>query len=582
MLSPGQHIAAYEVEQRLGVGGMAEVWRVRHRVLDSLHALKVLRPELTADDELRGRFLAEGRLAARTHHPHIARVTDIVAEDGVAGLVLELLAGGTLEARLAAREGQGLPPELVVRVLDPVLDALAPLHEQGVVHRDLKAANLLFRDEGWDGVVLTDFGIARLRDGSGAGTHTRTGHLMGTPGSMSPEQVLGREVDARSDLFSIGALAWEMLTGQPAFSGESDFDTMRKVVAGERPLLRVVAPGVPIALAAVVEGCLDVDPSRRPASAQALRAALRDALARPDAVQDSARATPPSVAQGAPAAARPAGCFARSLGCGVMTLLVGASAGFLLLAGALGWVSWAWSAREEGREEARALLGEVEAWAVDPARHDREDLTPLVLRSIMAARGAEEPGVFAVRALVTGLAMRVQADDVAYKHVQLGTWDEALALAAPYGDLPAVAAAMALREAAACRIGAETLPVDAAAPCSGPAAAAGVVSSSWPPWLRHEVLGASTRALLAEAERLSRAGRADAPRAAAEAARSCDALGRDAGGGPVWGPALRTRCQSLGAASSGGRSGSGPSGPSGPNGPNGPNGSNSPNGGGRR
>ncbi|HMV69441.1 MAG TPA: serine/threonine-protein kinase, partial [Myxococcota bacterium] len=219
---------------------------MRHAALGSLHALKVLRPELAADAELRARFLAEGRVQAQVRHPHIAVVTDVVVEEGVAALVMELLVGGTLEARIA--EGP-LSGDDVARLLAPVCDAVASLHQRGVVHRDIKSSNLMFRDVARTTLAVSDFGIARVEDGALAGGRahrTRTGHLLGTPAYMSPEQVRGRPVDGRSDVFSLGVVAWEMLTGVTPFERESDFETMAAVVEGRRE--RLHAPGAPAAL----------------------------------------------------------------------------------------------------------------------------------------------------------------------------------------------------------------------------------------------------------------------------------------------------------------------------------------------
>lgn len=299
MVEPGRIIGAYVIEARAGVGGMAEVWRVRHRTLGSLHALKILRPELAADAELRGRFLAEGRVQAQVRHPNIAVVTDVVVDEGVAALVMELLLGGTLEGRVS--EGP-LPWRTAVELLAPVCEAVDLLHARGVVHRDLKSSNLIFRDVGRTVLAVSDFGVARVEDGAlegGRSHRTRTGHLLGTPAYMSPEQVRGRQVDGRSDVFSLGVVAWEMLVAALPFEQESDFETMSAIVEGRRRHLSEVLPEGPPALIAAVERALVVDPADRWPSALAFGEALREAARAPAVVPGPPPFTPP-VSAGAP------------------------------------------------------------------------------------------------------------------------------------------------------------------------------------------------------------------------------------------------------------------------------------------
>jgi hypothetical protein len=299
MVEPGRIIGAYVIEARAGVGGMAEVWRVRHRTLGSLHALKILRPELAADAELRGRFLAEGRVQAQVRHPNIAVVTDVVVDEGVAALVMELLLGGTLEGRVS--EGP-LPWRTAVELLAPVCEAVDLLHARGVVHRDLKSSNLIFRDVARTVLAVSDFGVARVEDGAlegGRSHRTRTGHLLGTPAYMSPEQVRGRQVDGRSDVFSLGVVAWEMLVAALPFEQESDFETMSAIVDGRRRRLAEVLPEGPPALIAAVERALVVDPADRWPSALAFGEALREAARAPAVVPGPPPFTPP-VSAGAP------------------------------------------------------------------------------------------------------------------------------------------------------------------------------------------------------------------------------------------------------------------------------------------
>jgi tRNA A-37 threonylcarbamoyl transferase component Bud32 len=305
VLEVGRVVGSWEVEAHVGSGGMAEVYRVRHTLLGSVHALKVLRPELAAHEDVRRRFLTEGRLQAQLRHPHLIAVTDVVAEAGVAALVMEYLPGGSLEERLEA--GGPLPLGRALPLLRSVLAALELLHGRGIVHRDLKPANLLFRDDGWDGVVLVDLGVARVLEEDGA-RRTRTGVMLGTPAFMSPEQVVGRPVDARSDVFSAGTLAWELLTGTLPFDGDSEFATMQAIVDGRRPALMSVAPGLPREVVAAIEAALAPRPEDRPASAGALAAQLAAAgAARAVVSPDAVAVGPREERAGGPSGVDPSG-----------------------------------------------------------------------------------------------------------------------------------------------------------------------------------------------------------------------------------------------------------------------------------
>ncbi|HMV70251.1 MAG TPA: serine/threonine-protein kinase, partial [Myxococcota bacterium] len=268
MLAAGTEIDRYRLEAVLGEGGMAVVWRARHLLLGSLHAIKILRPELIHVDDVRERFLAEGRIQAQLRHPNVAAVSDLVSDAGVAGLVMELLDGETLEERL--RRGGPLRADEVAAIFGPVLDALGEAHDRGVVHRDLKPSNLFLaaRTRGRVRPVVLDFGIAKVRDDARleairSGT-TLHGARMGTPAYMSPEQVRDpRAVDARSDLFAVGAILYEAITGAPAFPGETDHAITERILAGhvEDPRRRVGAELASVA--DVVRRALAVDPALR-------------------------------------------------------------------------------------------------------------------------------------------------------------------------------------------------------------------------------------------------------------------------------------------------------------------------------
>ncbi|MEN9800136.1 MAG: hypothetical protein RL653_3833, partial [Pseudomonadota bacterium] len=230
-LQPGTQLdGRYEVLRVLGEGGMATVYQVRHLGLHSLHALKVLNPELAVHEEVRARFLAEGRIQAKVRHPNIVQVTEIVTFP-MPGLVMDFVEGGTLADWLSAH-GRARNTEELLALFLPVLDALAEAHRQGVVHRDLKPENILVgRDAaGRPWPRVTDFGIAQVSEDV---RRTRAGARMGTPFYMSPEQVRGAElVDARSDIFSLGAILYELATGRRPFTGRSEFEVLAAVSSG--------------------------------------------------------------------------------------------------------------------------------------------------------------------------------------------------------------------------------------------------------------------------------------------------------------------------------------------------------------
>lgn len=283
MLEPGVAVDRYLVEAKVGAGGMAEVYRVRHTLLGSLHALKVLRPALLHDEDIRERFLAEGRIQAQLCHPHIAAVTDLVSAAGVAGLVMEYLEGCTVEQRLAT-VGRFSGRE-AVEVLRPVLAAIAHAHHAGVVHRDLKPSNLFLCSRTWGMVrpVVLDFGVAKLKADTGLDAvrsrPTATGTRIGTVHYMSPEQVRGAaSVDERTDLYSVGAILVELLTGQPPFDGSSEFEIMQRIVGGawQDPTASLALRD--LGLVAVMRRALAVEPDDRFPSAEAFQEALDDAI----------------------------------------------------------------------------------------------------------------------------------------------------------------------------------------------------------------------------------------------------------------------------------------------------------------
>jgi hypothetical protein len=284
-LPPGL-AASFETVRLLGSGGMGAVWLVRDRFLDRLVALKVL----LADDahaEERERFLREARTSARLEHPHIIDVYRADETDGVVWFSMRYINGESLGDRL--RERRTLPVSELVRILREVAWGLAYAHARGVVHRDIKPDNILLdRDSGR--AVLTDFGIAR--DAGAASSLTVHGSVLGSVHYMSPEQAAGEEVDGRSDLYSLGCVAYHALVGTPPFDG-SPQSVLVAHVTKPLPPLSTAAPHLTPSVIAVIERCLAKDPQQRYASADALAGAL-------DAVLREAEASERAEADAAP------------------------------------------------------------------------------------------------------------------------------------------------------------------------------------------------------------------------------------------------------------------------------------------
>ena len=246
----------YEVEARIGAGGMAEVWRGHDRVLNRTVAIKTLLPQFARDGSFVDRFRREAQAAARLNHPGIVSVYD--SGDGAEPyIVMQYIEGKTLADFLGS--GKKLTPMQAAQIGEEIAEALAAAHAHGVIHRDIKPANVMVTPDGK--ILVMDFGIARLI--AGPETAPQTSAVLGTASYLSPEQAQGQPVDARTDIYSLGVVLYEMLTGRPPFSGDSPMAIAYKQVNATPPAPSSINPDVPPELDAVVMRALSKNPANR-------------------------------------------------------------------------------------------------------------------------------------------------------------------------------------------------------------------------------------------------------------------------------------------------------------------------------
>jgi len=275
----GRKLGNYEVLDKLGEGGMGQVWRARDSRLNRSVAVKVLPPDVAGDPARRQRFEQEARALGALNHPNIVAVYDVGQSEGQAYIVSELVVGESLRAIL---DRGPVPGRKLVEFAVQMADAIAAAHALGIVHRDLKPENVMVTRD--DRVKVLDFGLAK-QNAPAPGEDTATmvlsqaGMVLGTVGYMSPEQVRGEPVDARSDIFSFGCVLYEMAAGKGAFDGQSAADVMSAILKEEPPEITAARAsatgGIPPALDAIVRRCLEKDPARRFQSAADLAFALR-------------------------------------------------------------------------------------------------------------------------------------------------------------------------------------------------------------------------------------------------------------------------------------------------------------------
>ena len=263
---------AFTIEGEIGRGGMGVVYRARDERLQRRVAIKVLPPELAFQQDIRERFTREAQTAARLSHPHIVPIHTVGEGAGLVYFVMGYVDGESVAARIR-RRGR-LPAEEVRRIMRETADALSAAHALSVIHRDIKPDNILL--EGTRGrVMVTDFGIAKALSAASGATLTGVGVAIGTPAFMSPEQAAGeRDIDGRSDLYSLGVVTYQMLTGELPFNAPSVAGILMKQITEPAPDLRRKRPDIPEDLALAVARCLEKDPSNRWPTADALRRAL--------------------------------------------------------------------------------------------------------------------------------------------------------------------------------------------------------------------------------------------------------------------------------------------------------------------
>lgn len=258
---PGQLLGQYEIIERIGHGGMASVYRARQPEMGRDVAIKVIESQFMADPEILARFHQEVKVISRLEHPHILPVYDFGEYDGMPFLVMRLLEGGTLSEKL---KDTPLPLGDVNRIFSHLAEALSYAHEKGVVHRDVKTSNVLLDVKG--NAFLTDFGIAKLTEGTQ--NLTSTGTITGTPSYMSPEQAMGRKVGPQADIFSLGVVLFEMLTGKVPFTAETPLAVMLRMLNEPLPAPRTIRQDIHPAIENAVMKALAKDTSGRYASVQ--------------------------------------------------------------------------------------------------------------------------------------------------------------------------------------------------------------------------------------------------------------------------------------------------------------------------
>jgi serine/threonine protein kinase/alpha-beta hydrolase superfamily lysophospholipase len=273
----GRTLAHYRINTVIGAGGMGEVYRATDTKLARDVALKILPPEMASDPDRLDRFQREARAVAALNHPNVVTVYSVEESDDVHFITMELIEGQPLDRLISAN---GLPVEQIIEIGCAIAEALAAAHQKGIVHRDLKPANVMLTNEGR--VKVLDFGLAKdvgaetTNDATITATsHTQRGTIMGTPAYMSPEQISGRPLDNRCDIFSYGVMVHEMATGRRPFEGSSSAELISSILRDTPPSVTDARPDLPSGLVRVIRRCLEKDPAQRYRSTPMLVSELR-------------------------------------------------------------------------------------------------------------------------------------------------------------------------------------------------------------------------------------------------------------------------------------------------------------------
>ncbi len=313
VLTPGQKLGVYQLIDRLGAGGMGEVWKAEDPRLGRTVAIKILSPKIAADHESILRLQREARTAAQLYHPNIATIHSIEEDNGQLFIVMEYVPGESLTKLI---HGRKLTEIDICRIGKGVAEALAEAHEKGIVHRDIKPDNIIVNGQR---VKVLDFGVAKrvgfestVSGDTPTDFVTQQGMIVGTVFYMSPEQALGKPLDARSDIFSLGVVLYEAITGRQPFGGETITETITQIVRDEPPPLARLNPAISPGFTAIIEKCLRKKREERYASAAELSAALDHQLARastemftaPTMVKPIPVAAPPTLVEPQPRKSR--------------------------------------------------------------------------------------------------------------------------------------------------------------------------------------------------------------------------------------------------------------------------------------
>ena len=399
----------FEVRAKLGEGGMGAVYMAHQRSVDRPVVLKVLRRELQDHPSVVRRFLLEAKAASRLTNAHTITIFDFgKTRDGVLYIAMEYLEGRSLSEKL--KDQGSLSVEETVRILDKVAESLAEAHAQGIIHRDIKPDNvfLAVRPEDPEFVKVLDFGIARATSLAGEQAITRTGTIQGTPTYVSPEAVVGEKVDERADVYALGVMMYEMLTGQPPYTAETTMSLLMQHVNSEPAPLEEVNPEVevPWPIEELIWSCLAKSRDRRPPDARGFRMALIEAMSQADDPDTEMKIPIQETGEGfkvseeeltmittqereIPRSLTPSGAVARSTpGAATPAVIVEAAPvspwPWIMLAGGalivLSVVAW-WVLSVRGGERQRSTAAEVSAQASPSALADVTDDAPLITRT---------------------------------------------------------------------------------------------------------------------------------------------------------------------------------------------------------